>query len=123
MEIAIKGGGHGSTGDSSTNGGVVIDLSRYMNAIAVDTTNKIAVAQMGATVGGVGQATMAAAAAAGLTTGLSPPLGGVRNIGSVDYVTRRQLNDLSSIGCRHWHRWPGHRGWCRPPLRNRWVDR
>ncbi|KAH9931212.1 uncharacterized protein B0H18DRAFT_872258 [Fomitopsis serialis] len=41
LEIAIKGGGHNPAGASSTEGGLVIDLSRYLNYARVDPERKI----------------------------------------------------------------------------------
>ena len=36
------GGGHNPSGASSTNGGIVIDLSKYLNKVTVDQESKIA---------------------------------------------------------------------------------
>lgn len=47
VDIAVKGGGHSTAGTSSSEGGLVIDLSR-MNRVTVDTTNKTITAQGGA---------------------------------------------------------------------------
>lgn len=47
IDIAVKGGGHSTAGTSSSDGGLVIDLSR-MNQVAVDTTKKTITAQGGA---------------------------------------------------------------------------
>lgn len=40
LPIAIRGGGHNPAGSSSTEGGLVVDLSRYMNTCRVDAANK-----------------------------------------------------------------------------------
>jgi FAD/FMN-containing dehydrogenase len=47
LEIAIKGGGHSWSGASSTEGGLVIDLSR-MSKVTVDAQKKIVTAGGGA---------------------------------------------------------------------------
>ncbi|KAJ5807948.1 FAD linked oxidase N-terminal [Penicillium riverlandense] len=47
-DIAIKGGGHSASGTSSSDGGLVIDLSR-MKEVTVDTGKKTITAQGGAT--------------------------------------------------------------------------
>lgn len=41
-EIAIRGGGHSTAGASSTDGGIVIDLSRHLAGVRVDPTAKLA---------------------------------------------------------------------------------
>jgi FAD/FMN-containing dehydrogenase len=40
--IAIRGGGHNSAAASSAEGGLVIDLSKYLNRVRVDEENKLA---------------------------------------------------------------------------------
>ena len=41
LPIAIRGGGHNTSGASSTEG-LVIDLSRHLNTVEIDPENKIA---------------------------------------------------------------------------------
>ncbi|KAI0751466.1 FAD-binding domain-containing protein [Daedaleopsis nitida] len=41
LPIAIKGGGHSAAGASSTEGGLVVDLSRYLNGVRVDADKKL----------------------------------------------------------------------------------
>ena len=48
VDVAVKGGGHSTAGTSSSDGGLVIDLSR-MNEVTVDTAGKSITAQGGAT--------------------------------------------------------------------------
>lgn len=48
VEIAVKGGGHSTAGTSSSEGGLVIDLSRMTN-VSVDVSSKTLTAQGGAT--------------------------------------------------------------------------
>lgn len=48
IDVAVKGGGHSTAGTSSSDGGLVIDLSR-MNQVTVDTSRKQITAQGGAT--------------------------------------------------------------------------
>ncbi|KAF8631121.1 hypothetical protein AX15_002468 [Amanita polypyramis BW_CC] len=40
--IAIRGGGHSPSGASSIEGGLVIDLSRYLNGVTIDVQNRLA---------------------------------------------------------------------------------
>jgi FAD/FMN-containing dehydrogenase len=40
--IAVRGGGHSTSGASSIEGGIVIDLSRYLSKVRVDPAEKLA---------------------------------------------------------------------------------
>ncbi|KAJ3478120.1 hypothetical protein NLI96_g9981 [Meripilus lineatus] len=42
LKIAIRGGGHSPSGASSRDGGLVIDLSKYLNGVRVDPDKKLA---------------------------------------------------------------------------------
>lgn len=42
LPIAIRGGGHHPAGASSSEGGLVIDLSRYLNGVKVDDKKNLA---------------------------------------------------------------------------------
>lgn len=48
IDVAVKGGGHSTAGTSSSDGGLVIDLSQ-MNQVTVDVSRKYITAQGGAT--------------------------------------------------------------------------
>ena len=41
LPIAIRGGGHSASGASSAEGGLVIDLSRYINGVTVDAEKRL----------------------------------------------------------------------------------
>ncbi len=41
LSIAIRGGGHSASGASSSEGGLVIDLSRHLNKVRVDAEKKL----------------------------------------------------------------------------------
>ena len=41
LPIAIRGGGHSVSGASSSDGGLVIDLSRHMNGVRIDPDKKL----------------------------------------------------------------------------------
>lgn len=47
LELAVKGGGHATSGSSSTDGGLCIDLDK-MRAVTVNTDEKTVTAQGGA---------------------------------------------------------------------------
>lgn len=47
LSVAIRGGGHSASGASSIEGGLVIDLSRYMNTCRVDEIDGKKVAYVG----------------------------------------------------------------------------
>jgi len=42
LALAIRGGGHSCSGASSSQDGVVIDLSRYLNGVKIDPENQLA---------------------------------------------------------------------------------
>ena len=48
LRLAVRGGGHSPGGASSSEGGLVIDLSRYLNGARVDEKKKLAYIQGGA---------------------------------------------------------------------------
>lgn len=41
VEFVVRGGGHNTSGSSSTNGGIVIDLSKHFRYVRVDVENKL----------------------------------------------------------------------------------
>ncbi|TCD63859.1 hypothetical protein EIP91_004873 [Steccherinum ochraceum] len=56
LRIAVRGGGHSPAGTSSSEGGLVIDLSRYLNNVRVDSDKKLIHVQGGAQWGSVDHA-------------------------------------------------------------------
>ena len=59
LDMAIKGGGHNSAGASSSEGGIVIDLSRHINGVKIDAEMKLAYVGGGAVWGDLDKAAIA----------------------------------------------------------------
>jgi FAD/FMN-containing dehydrogenase len=88
MELAIRSGGHSLAGFSTTDGGIVLDLS-LMKGIEINTHARTAWAEAGLTAGEY----TAAAAKYGLATGFGDAatvgLGGLTTGGGVGYLVRK----------------------------------
>jgi FAD/FMN-containing dehydrogenase len=88
MEVAVRGGGHGVTGNAVSENGLVIDLSA-MKGIRVDPGRRIATAEGGATWGVFDSATQAVGLA---TTGGIVPSTGIAGLtlgGGIGYLNRK----------------------------------
>lgn len=64
LPIAVRGGGHSASGTSSTEDGLVVDLSRYLNRVRIDSDERRAYVDGGA----IWQTVDEAAIAQGLAT-------------------------------------------------------
>ncbi len=88
LELAVRSGGHSGAGHSTTEGGIVLDLSG-MKDLQINVQEKTAWAETGLTAGEY----VAAAAAHGLTTGFGDTgtvgLGGITLGGGVGYLVRK----------------------------------
>jgi len=96
LELAVRSGGHSAAGQSTTEGGIVLDLSE-MKALEIDVGGRTAWAQTGLTTGEY----TAAAGAHGLATGFgdtgSVGIGGITLGGGVGYLVRKHgltIDDL-----------------------------
>jgi FAD/FMN-containing dehydrogenase len=96
LELAVRSGGHSTAGHSTTEGGILLDLSA-MTALDIDVDRHTAWAQTGLT---AGQYTTAAGAY-GLATGFgdtgSVGLGGISLGGGIGYLVRKHgltIDDL-----------------------------
>ena len=88
LELAVRGGGHSNAGHSTTEGGIVLDLSA-MTVLDIDLEGRTAWAQGGLTAG----AYTAAAGAHGLATGFgdtgSVGIGGLTLGGGIGFLVRK----------------------------------
>ncbi len=88
IELAIRSGGHSNAGHSTTEGGIVLDLSA-MKDLQINVQDKTAWAEAGLTAGEY----VIAVAAHGLTTGFGDTgtvgLGGITLGGGVGYLVRK----------------------------------
>jgi FAD/FMN-containing dehydrogenase len=98
LELAVRSGGHSVAGHSTTNGGIVLDLSEMKN-LEIDVEGRTAWAETGLTAGEY----TAAAGAHGLATGFgdtgSVGIGGITLGGGVGYLVRKHgltIDDLIS---------------------------
>ena len=88
LELAVRSGGHSLAGHSTTDGGIVIDLSD-MKGLEIDVARRTAWAETGLTAGEY----TAAAGAHGLATGFgdtgSVGIGGITLGGGVGFLVRK----------------------------------
>jgi len=96
VELAIRSGGHSAAGHSTSNGGIVLNLSD-MQALDIDVQRRIAWAETGLTARGY----TTASAAYGLATGFgdtgSVGIGGITLGGGVGYLVRKQGLTIDSL--------------------------
>ena len=88
LELAIRSGGHSAKGDSTTEGGIVLDLAD-MHAIEVDPNTKTMWAEGGATALQVTQAAAQHGLAIGFGDTGSVGIGGITTGGGVGYLGRK----------------------------------
>ncbi len=98
LELAVRSGGHSVAGHSTTEGGIVLDLSEMKN-LEIDVEQRAAWAQTGLTAGEY----TTAAGAYGLATGFgdtgSVGIGGITLGGGIGYLVRKHgltIDDLIS---------------------------
>lgn len=96
LDLAVRSGGHSPAGHSTTDGGIILDLSE-MKGLEIDLDRRTAWAQTGLTAGEY----TAAAGAHGLATGFgdtgSVGIGGITLGGGVGYLVRKHgltIDDL-----------------------------
>jgi FAD/FMN-containing dehydrogenase len=96
LDLAVRSGGHSSKGDSTTDGGIVLDL-RDMQRLEIDPEAKTAWAETGLTAGEV----TTAAAEHGLAIGFgdtgSVGIGGITTGGGVGYLVRKHGLTIDNV--------------------------
>jgi FAD/FMN-containing dehydrogenase len=88
LELAIRSGGHSLAGHSTTDGGIVLDLSE-MKQIEIDVTRRTAWAQTGLTAGDYTTAVGAYGLATGFGDTGSVGIGGITLGGGIGYLVRK----------------------------------
>jgi len=96
IELAVRGGGHSIAGHSTSEGGIVLDMSG-MQGLEIDARGRTAWAEAGLTAGQYTEAT----AAHGLTTGFGDTgtvgIGGLTLGGGVGYLIRKYGLTIDSL--------------------------
>ena len=96
LELAVRSGGHSGAGHSTSDGGILLDLS-LMKALEIDTAKRVAWAEAGLTSGEVTRATAAHGLAVGFGDTGSVGIGGLTLGGGVGYLVRKHgltIDDL-----------------------------
>ncbi|HUQ44742.1 MAG TPA: FAD-binding oxidoreductase [Candidatus Limnocylindria bacterium] len=88
VELAIRSGGHSAKGDSTTEGGLVLDL-RDLRSIEIDPAAKTAWAETGLTAGEVSVAANEHGLIVGFGDTGSVGIGGITTGGGVGYLVRK----------------------------------
>ena len=96
LELAVRGGGHSSAGHSTTDGGIVLDLSA-LTAIDIDPEARTAWAQGGLTAGAYTEAVQAHGLVTGFGDTGSVGIGGLTLGGGVGYLVRKQGLTIDSL--------------------------
>jgi len=88
LELAVRSGGHSSAGHSTTDGGIVLDISG-MKALQIDAHGRTAWAETGLTAGEYTNETGAHGLATGFGDTGSVGIGGITLGGGVGYLVRK----------------------------------
>ncbi len=87
-ELAVRSGGHSRAGDSTSDGGIVLDLCA-MNAVDIDADGRAVWAQTGVTAGAYTKATGERGLATGLGDTATVGLGGITLAGGMGFLVRK----------------------------------
>ncbi len=96
VELAIRSGGHSAKGDSTTEGGIVLDL-HDMRAIDIDPVAKTAWAETGLTAAEVATATNEHGLAIGFGDTGSVGIGGITTGGGIGYLVRKHGLTIDNV--------------------------
>ena len=88
LELAVRSGGHSTSGFSVTEGGILLDLS-HMKALQIDVQKRTAWAESGLTAGEYTTATDTYGLATGFGNTSSVGLGGLTLGGGIGYLVRK----------------------------------
>ncbi|TCD66652.1 hypothetical protein EIP91_001070 [Steccherinum ochraceum] len=97
LDIAIHSGGHSPAGNSSTKGGLVIDLSRFINHVNVDTEKKLAYVGGGANWGMFDAATIKHGLAGVAGTVHHTGVGGLATGGGYGWLSARHGLTIDNV--------------------------
>ena len=95
-ELAVRSGGHSPAGHSTTEGGIVLDLSD-MKALEIDVDGRAAWAETGLTAGEYTGITAAYGLATGFGDTGSVGIGGITLAGGVGYLVRKHGLTIDSL--------------------------
>lgn len=95
-QLAIRSGGHSSKGDSTTEGGIVLDL-HDLHSIEIDAGARTAWAETGLTAAEVAQATAAHGLAIGFGDTGTVGIGGITTGGGIGYLVRKHGLTIDNV--------------------------
>jgi len=96
LELAVRGGGHSFAGQSTTEGGIVLDL-RHMRRIDIDARSRTAWVEAGATTGEFTKAAGEHGLAVGFGDAGSVGVGGITLGGGVGFLVRKYGLTIDSL--------------------------
>src|SRR5262249_22491530 len=96
LELAVRSGGHSAKGDSTTEGGIVLDLAD-LASIDIDPSTKAAWVEAGATALAVSEAAAKHGFAIGFGDTGSVGVGGITLGGGVGYLGRKHGLTIDSL--------------------------
>jgi hypothetical protein len=96
LELAVRSGGHSVAGHSTSEGGIVLDLSS-MKGLLIDPERRLAWAQTGLTAGEVTKAAAEHGLAVPFGDTLSVGIGGITTGGGIGFLTRKHGLTIDTV--------------------------